>query len=153
LSLTISGDLCTYMVQLLETNRPELVASYQKILRDAMFSSRSTVRPNMVKKIASDEVDAFADFLHQSQPHAVARGVQLHQSGLSEQPLLRMSQVTRQLFVKQLENGQIAPALELIDTYQEQILQGYIQSLETAVFDVQERTRHAFERVTNRDKP
>jgi hypothetical protein len=106
----------------------------------------------MLKKIASDEVDVFRDFLRQAQQQASERGVQLHQSGLSEQPLLRMGQVTRQFFVKRLDNDQIAPTLELIDAYQEQVVQGFIQSLEKSVFSVQERTRHAFERVVNRDK-
>lgn len=152
MTLTISDALCTRLAQLLESNRAELVTSYQQTMRDAMFSSRSTVRPNMLKQIASDEVDAFSEFLHQSQRDALERGAQLHQAGLSEQPLLRMGQVTRQFFVKHLEKEQIAPALALIDTYQEQVVQVFVQSLETAVFNVQERTRHAFERVVNRDR-
>ena len=150
--LAISDDIRTQLVQLLEANRPELVGSYQQVLRDAMFNGRSTMRPNMLKKIASDEVDVIRDFLHQPQQQAAERGVQLHQSGLSEQPLLRLGQVTRQFFVKRLDNDQIAPTLELIDAYQEQVVQGFIQSLEKSVFSVQERTRHAFERVVNRDK-
>jgi len=152
LSLTISDDLGAHLAQLLEANRSELVGNYQRVLREAMFNGRSTMRPNMLPKIASDEVDAFANFLQQPQQQVFERGVQLHQSGLSEQPLLRMGLVTRQFFVTHLENGQIAPALEAIDIYQEQIVQGFIQSLETAVFNVQERTRHAFERVVNRNR-
>lgn len=151
MSFATSDDLCTHLVQLLDANRPELIGSYQQILRAAMFNGRSTMRPNMLKKIASDEVDVFRDFLHQPQRQASERGVQLHQSGLSEQPLLRMGQVTRQFFVKHLENDQIAPTLELVDAYQEQVIQGFIHSLEKAVFSVQERTRQAFERVANRD--
>jgi hypothetical protein len=106
----------------------------------------------MLKKIALDEADAFDHFLQQPQQHAKERGIQLHQTGLSEQPVLRMGQVTRQFFVTHLEDGQVAQALEVIDAYQEGVVQGYIQSLEKAVFDVQERTRHAFERVVNQDK-
>jgi len=152
LSFAISDDLCVQLAQLLAANRATLVNLYQQVLRDAMFNGRSTMRPNMLQKIASDEVEALGNFLHQPQRQVFERGAQLHHSGLSEQPLLRMGQVTRQFFVKHLENGQIAPALELIDAYQEQVIQGFIQSLEKAVFNVQERTRHAFERVVNRDK-
>lgn len=152
MTLIISEDLGVHLAQLLEGNRSELVSRYRQVLRDAMFNGRSTMRPNMVQKIASDEVDAFANFLQQPQQQVFERGVQLHQSGLSEQPLLRMGLVTRQFFVAHLENGQIAPTLEAIDIYQEQVVQGFIQSLETAVFNVQERTRHAFERVVNRNK-
>jgi hypothetical protein len=153
LNLNVSEKLCNRLAQLLEDNRPELVTRYQQVMREAMFNGRSTIRPNMLKKVASDEVAAFSDFLHQLQRDALERGVQLHQAGLSEQPLLRMGQVTRQFFVKHLEKDEIPPTLELIDTYQEQVVQGFVQSLETAVFNIQERTRHAFERVVNRDRP
>lgn len=151
MSLNVSDELCHHLAQLLEANRSELMSHYQSVLREAMFDGRSKMRPNMLKKIASEEVDAFGDFLHQPEQHVLARGAQLHQFGLSEQPLLRMGQVTRQFFVKRLESDQIAPTLELIDTYQEQVVRGFIHGLETAVFNVQERTRRAFERVVNRD--
>lgn len=153
LKFAISDDLRTQLGQLLETNRSDLATRYQQALRETLFNGRSTVRPSMLKTIAADEVDAFADFLRLPEPHAIERGVQLHESGLSEQPVLRLGQVTRQFFVAHLETKHIAPALEMIDAYQEQIIQGFVQSLEKAVFTVQERTRHAFERVANRDKP
>jgi hypothetical protein len=151
ISLTITDSLRTNLTQLIEANRPDLISRYQQILRETLFSSRSALRPSMLKTIASDEVDTFGNFLHQ--PQALERGIQLYQIGLSEQPILRMSQATRQFFVAHLENGQIASTLEVIDAYQEQIIRGFIQSLEKAVFNEQERTRQAFERVMNRDKP
>ncbi len=151
MSLTTSNDLRAQLAQLLEVNRLELVDGYQRVLREFLFNGRSTMRPNMLRQIATDEVEAIHNFLRQPQPQVVERGIQLHQSGLSEQPLLRLGQVTRQFFVKHLENGQIAPALAVIDSYQEQVVQGFIHSLETAVFNVQEQTRHAFERVVNRE--
>jgi hypothetical protein len=107
----------------------------------------------MLRSIASDEIDTIASFLHHPQRRALERGEQLHQTGLSEQPLLRMGQVTRQFFVTHLESVQIASALEVIDAYQEGVILGFIQNLEKAVFSEQERTRHAFERVVNQDKP
>lgn len=146
----VSDDLYIHLAQLIEAERSELIGSYQRILREALFNGRSKMRPNMLKKIALDEVDAFSDFLHQLQPNVIERGVKLHESGLNEQPLLRMGQVTRQFFLTRLMDGQAAPAMELIDAYQEQVIQGYIQALENSVFNVQEKTRHAFERVLNR---
>ena len=148
----ITDSLRTLLVQLMEANRPDLVSRYQRVLRETLFSSRSALRPSLLKSIASDEVDAFHNFLHQPQLHATERGTQLYQTGLSEQPLLRMGQIARQFFVTHLEDGQIGPALEAIDVYQGGVMQGYIQSLEKAVFSEQERTRQAFERVVNRDK-
>ena len=151
-SLTITDNLRALLAQLIEANRPDLVGRYQQILRETLFSSRSAVRPSMLKNIASDEADALSNFLRQPQLRATERGAQLYQTGLSEQPVLRMGQVTRQFFLTHIEDGQIAPALEAIDTYQEAVIRGFIQSLEKAIFSEQERTRHAFERVVNREK-
>ena len=149
---TATDSLQTLLTQLIETHRSELVNRYQQVLREGLFNSRALVRPSMLKTIASDEVDTFGNFLHLSPQHALNRGVQLYHTGLGEQPMLRMSQVTRQFFVTHLDNGQIGAALEVIDAYQERVVQGFIQSLEKAIISEQERTRHAFERVTDRDK-
>lgn len=151
-SPTVADSLRVLLVQLLETNRPDLANRYQQVLREALFSSRSVMRPSMLKNIASDEVESLNNFLRHPQLSATERGVQLYKTGLGEQPVLRLGQVTRQFFLTHLENGQIAPTLEVIDAYQEGVVQGYIQSLEKAVFSEQERIRHAFERVVNRGK-
>lgn len=150
-NFALTDSLRTLLAQLIETNRPYLISNYQKVLQETLFSSRSTLRPSMLKNIAADEVEIFINFLRQLEFSAKERGAQLYQTGLSEQSVLRMGQVTRQFFVTHLENGQIASTLEVIDTYQEAVIQGFIQSLESAIFSEQERTRHAFERVVNRD--
>ena len=152
LELTSNDELRTHLTQLLEANRTELASRYQQVLRETLFSRRTTIRPSMLRGIAADEVNALGNFLQQPQVNASERGAQLHQTGLSEQPLLRMGQVTRQFFVTHLNNGHVAGAMEMIDTYQEGVVLGFIQSLEKAVFIEQERTRQAFERVINRDK-
>ena len=152
LNLAISDELRTYLVQLLDERRPELVNDYKQVLREALFDRRTSIRPSMLGSIASDEVDTLRQFLHQhSDLDALERGIQFYQTGLSEQPLLHLGQVTRQFFVVHLEREQIPPVLAIIDAYQEGAISGFIQSLQKAVFSEQERTRHAFERVMNRD--
>lgn len=152
LNHTISDELRTHLVQLLDARRSELAGEYQQILRAALFNRRTGIRPSMVSGIASDEVDTFSQFLHQQSPvHALERGAYFYKTGLSEQPLLHLGQVTRQFFVTHLETEQFPPVLAVIDAYQEGAISGYIQSLEKAVFSEQERTRRAFERVMNRD--
>ena len=151
-TLALNDELRTTLAQLLETHQADLVEGYLKVLRETLFSSRATIRPNMLKKIAADEVDTFGRFLHQPSEAVVERGVHLYQTGLREQPVLRMGQWTRQFFVAHLADGQLGPTLAAIDAYQEQVIRGYIQSLEADVFNEQERTRHAYERVVNRDK-
>ncbi|MCB8980064.1 MAG: hypothetical protein H6657_21850 [Ardenticatenaceae bacterium] len=146
------SNLKARLAQLVDVDRTQLAQSYQRVLQEALFSRRTTIRPNMVKQIASDEIDLFISFLQTSQ-EAVARGAALQQIGLNEQPVLRMSQVTRQFFAARLRNEEIASALEIIDAYQEQLMLGFIQSLEKEVFRVQERTRQAYERVSERERP
>jgi len=137
------------LAQLLETNREDLVGRYQRVLRETLFLNRADVRPNIVKGIASDEVVAFLGFLQQPAFSGAERGAQLYQTGLGEQVLLRLGQVMRQFFLPYLENGQIAPMLELVDTYQEAVVQGFMQALEKNVFTEQERTYQALQRANN----
>ena len=151
-SPSVTDSLHILLVQLLETNRPDLANRYQQVLQEDLFSSRSIMRPSMLKNIALDEIESLNNFLRYPHLPATERGVQLYKAGLGEQPVLRLGQATRQFFLTHLENGQIAPTLEAIDAYQEGVVQGYIQSLEKAVFSEQERIRHAFERVVNREK-
>ncbi|MCA9977632.1 MAG: hypothetical protein KC413_17855, partial [Anaerolineales bacterium] len=99
LELASNDELRTHLTQLLEANRTELASRYQQVLRETLFSRRTTIRPSMLRGIAADEVNALGNFLQQPQVNASERGAQLHQTGLSEQPLLRMGQVTRQFFV------------------------------------------------------
>ncbi len=140
------------LMQLLEANQAELSQRYQQVLRESLFNGRSTMRPNMLKKIAADEVEAFKHFLSEPQSSVAVRGVALHQAGLNEQPVMRLGQAARQFLVTQLAQEQIPQALALFDTYQEQVVMGFVQSLEKAVFTVQERTRHAYERVVHREE-
>jgi hypothetical protein len=136
------------LVELLVTNREDLASHYQRVLRDSMFLNRAEVRPSQVKGIATDEVDALLGFLQQPAFSGVERGAQLYQIGLGEQAVMRLGQVTRQFFSLHLENGQVAPMLELVDTYQEAVIQGFIKSLETNIFIEQERTHKALQRAS-----
>jgi hypothetical protein len=135
------------LAQLLITNREDLVSRYQRVLRESLFLNRAEVRPSLVKDIASDEVEAFFGFFQQPAFSGAERGAQLYQTGLGERALLRLGQVTRQFFLPYLEYGQIAPMLELVDTYQETVMQGYIKALEKDIFAEQERTFKALQRT------
>lgn len=146
-----NDDLREHLVALLAASEAALGERYQLVLRESLFNGRSTVRPNMLKKIAAEEVVAFKTFLCEPDPSAKAHGAALHAAGLSEQPVMRLGQATRQFFVAQLLPDQLPAALALIDTYQEQVMMGFVQSLEKAVFTVQERTRQAYERVAQRE--
>lgn len=138
------------LIQLVETNRADLVSSYHQVLQETLFGSRSTMRPNMLKGIAADEIDALNNFLRQPLSSVMEHGAQLYETGLSEQAVLRLGQVTRQFFLTHLESGQIAPALEAIDTYQETMIRGYIQTQAKIILKEQELIRSAFEMAISR---
>jgi signal transduction histidine kinase len=136
--------------RLIESNRVDLANRYHQVLRKALFESRSSIRPNMLKGIASDEVDALKNFISQISSSATEHGQQLYQIGLNEQAVLRLGQVTRQFILTHLEDGQMAPALEAIDTYQELVVRGYIQTQEKTILKEQELIRSAFQTAISR---
>jgi hypothetical protein len=135
------------LVQLLEANREDLVSRYQRVLQESLFLNRAEVRPNMIKGIASDEIEALLGFLQQPGLSGSERGVQLYKIGLSERVVLRLGQVMRQFCLHYLDDGQVASMLELVDTYQEAVMQGFVKSLETNIFIEQERTYQALQRA------
>ncbi len=136
--------------RLIESNRVDLANRYHQVLRKALFDGRSSIRPNMLKGIAANEVDALENFFSQISSSTIEHGEQLYQIGLNEQAVLRLGQVTRQFILTHLEDGQMAPALEAIDTYQELVVQGYIQTQEKTILKEQELIRSAFQTAISR---
>ena len=143
---TQNEQLVALLMQRLEIDRAELVDLYRRVLRDGLFSNRAEVRPNMLMQIAADEVEAFLNFLNQPAFSGAERGLQLHQTGLSEGVVLRLGQVTRQFFLDRLEQNQIASMLEIVHAYQEGVMLGFIKNLEKYHLDELERTRNALQR-------
>lgn len=138
------------LIQSIESNRADLMSSYQQVLRETLFDRRTSIRPSMLKGIASNEVDALNDYLRQPTFSAVEHGVQLFQTGLNEEAVLRLGQVTRQFFLSHHKNDQIALILEVIDVYQESILLGYIQTQEKTILREQELIRSALQAAIGR---
>ena len=99
-NLPTSDDLTAHLQQRLNTNRSNLIAQYQRVLRETLFTSRSELRPAMLGRIAGDEADTLLSFLQHPLPStAIERGEQLCLIGLSEQAVLRLGQVTRHFFL------------------------------------------------------
>jgi translation elongation factor EF-G len=143
---TQNEQLAILLARHVVTYRDELINSYQQALRKDLFINRAEVRPNMLKKIASDEAELLLSFLNQSELSVTEHGSKLYQTGLSERVVLRLGQVTRLFFVSHLENDQIASMLKTVEDYQEMVIQGFVQSLEKYYFDELERTRNALQR-------
>lgn len=139
-----------FLAKFIEANQDDLASSYYQVLRDTLFSRRATMRPSMLKTIASDEVAVLNDFLTHSTFSAIEHGAQLYQTGLSELAMLRLGQVTRQFFLSHLEDSQAALALAAIDAYQESVIQGYIQTQEKTILREQELIRSALQGAVSR---
>jgi hypothetical protein len=136
-------QLLAFLAQRVENHRADLVDRYFGVLRESLFSSSLGIRPNALKQIATDEVDALLLFLRQSGNSSAKRGEQLHQSGFKVGAVLRLSQVTRQFLLNHSENGQIAPMLEIVDAYAMTIVEGFVQSID----DTNQIERAQLERV------
>jgi hypothetical protein len=139
-------QLLNLLAQRVEVNRADLVDRYLGVLRESLFSNRAEVRPNTLKSVASDEAEALLNFLRQSGFSGAERGEQLHQAGFNAGAILKLSQITRQFLLNHLENHQIAPMLEIVDTYQVAIIEGFVQSLDKTNLIELERTRNALQR-------
>ena len=148
--MATSNDWQNALIQLIETNRADLISRHHQVLRETLFSSRSTLRPSLLKSIASDEIDALNNFLHQPSSSTLERGAQLYEIGLNEQTVLRLGQVTRQFVLPHLDNEHITPALKAIDTYQESIILGYIQTQKKFILREQELIRSALHTAIGR---
>ena len=138
--------LMVLLAQRVETHHADLVGRYLSILRESLFSNRAEVRPSILKSIASEEADTLLHFLRQSGFSGAERGEQLHRAGFNAGAILKLSQITRQFLLNHLENHQIAPMLEIVDTYQLAIIEGFVQSIDKTNLIELERTRNALQR-------
>lgn len=123
-------QLTDLLAQHVEGNRDDLVGRYLTVLGEALFASRAELRPSSLKQIAADEADALLSFLKQPGFSAAGRGEQLHRAGLNVGAVLRLSQVTRQFLLKHSEHRQIALILEVLDSYEMTLVEGFIQSID-----------------------
>jgi signal transduction histidine kinase len=126
----------------------DLIGRYHQFCKKLCLQSLGCA-PAMLRQIAANQVDALVSFLQQM-PSSVEHGMQLCQIGLGEQAVLRLGQAARQFFLTCLEAELSAPALDLVDTYQNGILQGFIEGREKTILTEQERIRSALERAIGR---
>lgn len=147
---TETDALPVLLAQKVEAHRADLVDRYRQALQETLFANRADMRPSMLESVAVDEAAALLNYLLHSQPSGLERGVRLCEMGLGEQAVLRLGQVTRQFLLKHLESDLIAPALDTVDTYQDGMIQGFVQCLEKSILVEQERIRGALQVAVSR---
>ena len=144
------GALREHLAQTVEANRIELASRYNQILRETLFAGRSELRPNQLKSIAEDEVDAFLKFLRVVEFSGLEHGIQLCQLGLGEQTILSLGQASRQFLLTFQEPDLVASTLEFVDSYQTAVIRGFIQGHEKIILSEQEQIRSAFQIAISR---
>ncbi|MCB8980065.1 MAG: hypothetical protein H6657_21855 [Ardenticatenaceae bacterium] len=148
---TLTPDAWKEMLaDFIEDNRAEFESRFVLVLRSFLFDRRTSIRPNMLKGIAANEVELFAGFFRGKTFSAVEHGAELHELGLHELALLRLGKEARQFLLANFPPDQIAPALEAIDHYQEMIVQGYIYANERNILKEQEMIRGALQTAVGR---
>jgi signal transduction histidine kinase/DNA-binding response OmpR family regulator len=137
--------------QWLAAHRVDLVDQYHAALKANLFTNRPEVRPAMMGRIATAEAETLLGFFEADLPAtAVARGIQLCRSGLGEESVLRLGQVTRQFCLHYLPEDLRFPALEIAEAYHSGIIQGFIQDRKALTLEEQERIRSALQRTLSR---
>jgi signal transduction histidine kinase len=138
------------LIQTVQANRIDLISRYGQSLRGTLFTNRFEMRPSLLKSVASDEADALLNFLCTPEFSGEDHGARSCQTGLSEQTLLGLRQVTRQFFMASLEFDILSPALDILDTYQNAVVEGFIKSREKIILAEQEQIRSAFQIAISR---
>ena len=138
------------LAQQVETHRTDLANRYHQCLTETLFTNRSEVRPTLLRSIAKDEVETLLLFLRSFSFDGTKHGARLCQVGLSEKSVLQLGHASRQFFVNHLDHDKFAQALDIIGSYQDATIQGFIQKREEIVLSEQERIRRAFELAISR---
>lgn len=113
-------------------------------MQETLFTNRTEIRPRELGTIAEGEADALINAL--SQPLlGVEHGEHLCQQGLSEQTVLSMVKATRQFIITFFQGGLVSQATEVVDTYLNAIIQGFIKGREKLILAEQERIRGALQ--------
>ena len=139
----------TLLAQQIDHNHAELVKQYRQALRQTLFTNRTRVHPSSLESIAVAQVNALLNFLREAKS-GMAHGMHLCQTGLSSKTVLQLNQTTRRFFIANLEHEKLLPALDLVESYLSQIIEGFIQQLNTVTLDEQEQIRSALQIAVSR---
>jgi signal transduction histidine kinase len=140
-----TDELVTYLIQCVTANRADLLNQYHRSLQETLFTDRSEVHPRELVRIAAEEVDALIGAFSHPQFSGLEHGTHLCQMGLSVQTVLRLNQTTQRFILSIIDGSRIPQALEIADTYQSAVIQGFIKSFEKLILSEQERIRGALQ--------
>ncbi len=145
-----NGPLAAFLQQQIETNRDELIGRYQKSLMATLFTNRSDVRPNHLRRIAEDEINILSAYLQGDYKLGLERGERLCQIGLSAKSVLAMDRTLREFIGEHISSDQVGQTFALVGPYQVTIIEGFMHGRERTILEEQEQIRKAFEQTISR---
>jgi signal transduction histidine kinase len=133
-----------------ETYNAELVDLFRQSLRETLFTNRAEMRPSDIRQLANEAAAELSKILRQAETGGTPIGERLAQSGLSEQSVLGLCTATRQFTITHIENGFLAPSLNLVDANLNQVIRDFIQFRERTILIEQEQIRSALQKALSR---
>jgi hypothetical protein len=130
--------------------RKAVIASeLHQVLRATDMSNRLLISPRRLEEIAQEEAEAFLRFLQTGDEEEMRqRGARQASEGLGERSALAMTEALRRAcWMADLDRESLRVALEASGRYVNAFLEGYMSGREEDILKEQERTRHAFQRV------
>ncbi|HID62552.1 MAG TPA: hypothetical protein EYP49_07400 [Anaerolineae bacterium] len=142
-------EILNRMAGQLTSRKTAIASELHQALRTTALSNRLLIAPRRLEEIAQEEVEAFLHFLETAdEEEARQRGARRASEGLGEHPILAMTEALRQsCWMMNLEMEELRIALEATGRYITAFLAGYMSGREKEIMKEQERTRHAFRRV------
>jgi hypothetical protein len=131
------------------SQKAAITSDLHQTLQATALSNRLLIAPRRLEEIAQEEVKALLHFLERGDEEETRqRGTRRASEGLGERSALAITEALRRAcWMADLDREALRVALELSGRYVNAFLEGYMSGREKEILKVQERTRHAFQRV------
>ncbi|MEA3337972.1 MAG: GAF domain-containing sensor histidine kinase [Chloroflexota bacterium] len=144
-------DAAEARIDKLAQAREELSSAIFGALRATLFESRAFIRPKDLRRLSSEETDAFFGFLADGESSSVAdRGKRLCHRGVGDLAVLRIGQVLRRFVSDNTSEQDVIDLLEAAEGYHRALLQGYLGAQRDIILEEQERIRFALQQTLHR---
>ena len=149
LSPSKEKEILNQVAEQLASQKAAIASELHQALRATDMTNRLLISPRGLEEIAQEEVEAFLHFLETGdEKETRQRGVRRAWEGLGERSALAMTEALRRAcWMANLDQEALRVALEASGRYVNAFLEGYMSGREEEILKEQERTRHAFQRV------
>ena len=142
-------EILDQVAEQLASQKAAIASELSQALRAMDMSNRLLISPSRLEEIAQEEVETFLHFLETGDEEKTRqRGARRASEGLGERSALAMTEALRRAcWMADLDREALRVALEASGRYVNAFLEGYMSGREEEILREQERTRHALQRV------